>query len=129
MAEPETARHCPCCSQSIECADLVVFSAGDVFHHRCFVANGGKHDPVHEFLCRQYPAGFCEGCLSRTLELTDEQAQELFATLRNDSRLIILLGGRCARCQRPRLTVQAVAREEPQRTLVSHLPLQRPGAS
>jgi len=119
MTDPKGARHCPRCKHSIKRADLVVSNAGESFHHRCFVQNGGAYDPIHEFLRRHYPSAVCVYCLSRMFELTHDQARKLVRASRSGRRLVILLGARCAGCRGSRLTVQAVAYDETQQTLAS----------
>lgn len=107
MRKPRSARGCPRCSLSTQGARLVVFSAGEIFHHRCFVEHGEADEPVHEFLRRHYPSAFCADCLSAALDLTHEQARRLVTETRSARRLAILLGARCTVCRQPRLTVQA----------------------
>ena len=101
------ARHCSRCSRSVKGADLVVIDGSKLFHHECFVQRGEMHNPVHEFLARHFPAGFCARCLTRRLRLTHEQVRRLVKASRSRRRAVVLLGARCAGCWRSRLTLQA----------------------
>ena len=112
MTERKGARYCPRCSQSIKGASVVVFDAGQFFHHRCFVEDAGRNDAIHAFLRRHFPSSFCAHCLTRTFALTHEQARTLVRASRTIRRLVILPAARCAGCRQSRLTVRAVAYDE-----------------
>src|SRR5215470_9135343 len=104
MTEPKDTRHCAGCSESIKGTSL--------FHHWCVAWSVQTDDPIHDFLRRHYPSGFCADCLSAAFDLTPEQAQKFFRAPRADRRLVILLGARCTQCHESRLTVQAVGYDE-----------------
>ena len=104
MTEPKTARYCPRCSRPIQGARLVVLNAGEIFHHRCFVQDGGADDPLQEFLRRHYPSAFCADCLNAALTLTHDQVRRLVRASRSGRRLVMLLGGLCDGCRQRRLT-------------------------
>jgi len=112
MTEPKDTRHCPGCSESIEGTSLVVSHDGEFFHHWCVARGVQIDDPIHDFLRRHYPAGFCADCLSVVFELTQEEAKKFFRAPRADRRLVILLGAQCTQCHESRLTLQAVAYDE-----------------
>jgi len=116
MTEPKTARYCPRCSRPIQGARLVVVNAGEIFHHRCFVQDGGADDPLQEFLRRHYPSAFCADCLNAALTLTHDQVRRLVRASRSGKRLVMLLGALCDGCRQRRLTVQAGGYDDTQGT-------------
>jgi hypothetical protein len=123
MTESKDTRQCPGCSESIKHASLVVLHAGQFFHHWCVAQIVQIDDPIHDFLRRHYPSGFCADCLSAAFDLTHEQAQKFFRAPRADRALVILLGARCAQCQESRMTVQAVGYDQTHQEL--RLPARR----
>jgi len=108
VTEPIGRQQCRGCSKPIERADLVVFDGGALFHHRCYLRNGGGYDLVVEFLRRHKPSSFCHTCLSRVLLMSYEDARKVVMALRIDGKFSILLGARCAGCRQTRVTVQAI---------------------
>ncbi len=114
MTQPDAALPYPHPAQTIERADLAVFDAGELLHQNYVVQGGEGCDVVRDFLRRHYPSAFCARCLARTLRIVPEQARKLIAALRIDGETIVLLGAHCARCHRPRMTVQAVGYEDAQ---------------
>src|SRR5215510_8901730 len=104
---------CAHCSKPIERTELVVFDAGALYHQPCFVQTGGAYELLRDFLRRHYPSPFCHACLSKTLTISYEDTRKAVTALRMDRQFVVLLGGRCAGCRQPRVTIQAASYGDP----------------
>ena len=101
------APRCPHCSEPIERTELVVFDSGALYHQQCYVQTGGAYELVRDFLHRHSQSPFCHTCLSKTLKIEYEDARKAVTALRMDRQFVVLLGGQCAGCRQPRVTIQA----------------------
>ena len=98
---------CPRCEQPIGRAELVVFDAGELFHHACFIDAGGAIELVAEFLRRHAPAPFCHGCLTISLHVSYHDVQKAVSILRMSGAFRVLVGQECSGCRRLRVTMEA----------------------